>query len=93
MNEDEFAKLDALMQRNSPALSPSSVPRARRKVTGPIITTLGALGLASILLWTNVQENRLQLQAMDALEEEMLWDATTDELPDALAEEFELFED
>jgi hypothetical protein len=81
MMNDEFKKLDQLMERNVPSMSKTI---SQRQLTAP--KTRGwmsyglSLGLCSVLAFFVLQHNQqLTIESSEAIEEILTWDVTADE--------------
>jgi hypothetical protein len=88
MMNDEFKKLDQLMERNVPSLSKTI---SQRKVPAPKsrswISYGLSLGLCSVLAFFVLQHNqKLTIESSEAIEEILAWDVTADEF----SEDFEV---
>ena len=85
---DDFKKLDQLMERNIPSMSKTisnkviPAPRSRSWISYGF-----SIGLCSLITFFVLQHNQqLSIESSEAIEEILAWDVTSDEFP----EDFEI---
>ncbi len=89
MSDNSFDKLDTFMRNHAPALGAPTPPKKGLRKSGMLGTALVTVSLATFFIWNNLEQERLKTQTFDMLTEEMLWDATADEMPEVFAEDLE----
>jgi hypothetical protein len=90
MSDNSFDKLDTFMRNHSPGLGAPTPVKNRLRMSGMIGTALVTVSLASFFIWNNLEQERLRTQTFEMLTEEMLWDATADEMSEDLAEDLDI---
>lgn len=79
MNDNEFSKLDAFMERNVPQMSKDIL--LRKILKGKKIGLLEyafALGVSCIIGYTVIHHNNIELENANAMSEVLEWDVTSD---------------
>ena len=93
MNDDNFKKLDAFMERNVPQMS--NVPaltKIKHQNRFGILEYVFALGLSCIIGFTVINHENKKLESASALSEVLEWDPTLDDdsLEVVTPEDFEI---